>query len=281
MKFYAQTDKNSKKMSKSFPIGRYSEEECKYLGKLWMDWVHDGCNGDFQTPTMAELKKEMKAHKESTVQKPVANDRIIEEFDITKLEPPLENGGISFLCLGSTRSGKSYAMNWLYEKFFKKHITILMTLSKQAEIYKALKKTAIVTDGFHPQFVEEAMRINRFTNNKYNFCLIFDDLAMEGKTDVHMTKLLTIGRNSGMNAILCGQKMTMLSATGRTNCNYIFLFYQNTESAIEYTIKTFLRCYFPRGMSMVDMIAMYKEQTADHHFYFVDTLLDKCYLCKI
>jgi hypothetical protein len=84
-----------------------------------------------------------------------------------------------------------------------------------------------------------------------------------------------------MSAIICGQKMTMLSSTGRSNINYILCFKQNTESAIEDTIKCFLRSYFPSDMKLTDMIKAYKSLTEEHNFILVDTLNDKCYISKI
>jgi hypothetical protein len=203
-----------------------------------------------------------------------------ERRSLDSLELP-ENKAMSFCCIGSTRSGKTYALNYIWNKIFKKHITVLMTLSGHADIYKGYKNTAVISDGFHKELIEEPMKINKDTNNNYNFCLIFDDLAMEGKISNSMTKLLTIGRNSGMSAIISGQKMTMLSSTGRTNINFVLCFKQNTETAIEDTIKTFLRSYFPRGMKMSEMISMYKDITQDHNFFCIDTLNDRCFISKI
>lgn len=203
-----------------------------------------------------------------------------ERRSIDTLELP-ENKAMSFCCIGSTRSGKTYAVNYIWNKIFKKHITLLMTLSGHADIYKGYKNNAVISDGFHKELIEEPMKINKETNNHYNFCLIFDDLAMEGKISNSMTKLLTIGRNSGMSAIISGQKMTMLSSTGRTNINFVLCFKQNTETAIEDTIKTFLRSYFPRGMRMSEMISMYKDITQDHNFFCIDTLNDRCFVSKI
>lgn len=203
-----------------------------------------------------------------------------EFMHIDKLETP-ENKCFSFCCIGSTRSGKSYGINHIWENFFKKHITLLMTLSSHADIYKQFRKQAVIVDGFHPQLIDEPMKINKETNNHYPFCLIFDDLVIEGKNSQPMTKLLTIGRNAGMSCIISGQKMTMLNATGRANVNYILCFKQNTESAIEDTIKCFLRSYMPKHLKLTEMISLYKEMTEDHHFFLVDTLNDKCYISKI
>jgi hypothetical protein len=156
-----------------------------------------------------------------------------------------------------------------------------MTLTTHGEIYKPFRKTAVIAECFNSMLIDEPMAINRATKNKYKFCVIMDDLVLNGKNDESMTKLLTVGRNFGMSAILCGQKMTMLSSTGRSNINYVLCFKQNTENAIEDTIKCFLRSYFPPDMKLLEMIRLYKQYTEDHNFFLVDTLNDKCYLSKI
>jgi hypothetical protein len=191
------------------------------------------------------------------------------------------NGGVSFACIGSTRSGKSHCVSFLYDEFFKKHITILETLSNHSEIYKPFKKTGIICEGFHPELIQEGMLVNKRTECHYNFLYIFDDLAMDGKNNSMMTKLLTVGRNFFCSAIISGQKATLLSATGRSNINYLCLFYQNSDTECEFTIKAFLRSFFPRGMKMIDCIRMYKELTQNHNFFLVDTLNNECFLSRI
>jgi hypothetical protein len=204
-------------------------------------------------------------------------------FEFKDLFETLElptNGGCSFALIGSTRCGKSTALSAIYNQYFKKHIAMLFTLSSQADIYKEFKK-AIICQGYFPKMLSQPMKLNNETNNKFNFLTIFDDLALDGKNDATMTRLLTTGRNSGMSCIISGQKMSMLSATGRSNVNYVLCFKQNSEMAIEDTIKCFLRSYFPKHMSIPEMIAHYKEKTQDHQFFVVDTLNDRCFLSKI
>jgi hypothetical protein len=204
-------------------------------------------------------------------------------FEFKDLFETLElptNGGCSFALIGSTRCGKSTALCAIYEQYFKKHITTLFTLSSHADIYKCLKK-AIVCQGFFPKMITQPLKLNVETQNKFPFCLIFDDLALDGKNSEAMTRVLTTGRNSGASCIISGQKMSMLSATGRSNVNYVLCFKQNSEMAIEDTIKCFLRSYFPKHFSIPEMIACYKEKTQDHHFFVVDALNDKCFISKI
>jgi hypothetical protein len=138
-----------------------------------------------------------------------------------------------------------------------------------------------VSLGYHSELIEHPMKINRETDNHYKFCLIFDDLSLDGKSDKTMTKLLTIGRNSNMSAIITGQRMEMLNPTGRTNINFVCCMRLNTDTAIRDVVETYLRSYFPPGMSVPEMVRVYKEATADHQFFLVNTLMDEVSLCKI
>jgi hypothetical protein len=266
-------DPSGKQRSRRINSNHYTPNEVEEITKSFKQWVHDG-----KPHNEFKIKESVSGVVNAIL--PVPQKEHFERRKISSLELP-ENKAMSFACIGSTRSGKSYALCHLWETIFKKHITFLMTLSSHADIYKPLKSKAVITDGFHPDLIEEPMNINKHTKNHYDFCLIFDDLALEGKTSEQMTKLLTIGRNSGMSAIISGQKMTMLSSTGRSNINFVLCFKQNTETAIEDTIKTYLRSYFPKGMKMPEMIAMYKDLTADHNFFCVNTLTDECFISKI
>jgi len=250
----------------SISLRKYTKEQAEEVAKGWREATQAGL--PYTRPVFPRDKM--------TVGEP------FERKDISDIVGTLPtNGGISFAVIGSTRSGKSVMMCHLYQKYFKKHITILMTLSSQADIYGPMKKKAIISEGYNKQFIKQPMKLNHETNNKYNFCLIFDDLAMDGKNDMEMTRLLTVGRNSGMSAVICGQRLQMLNATGRANVNYICLFKQNTDTAVEDTIKTYLRSYFPSSLSIPEMCNMYKEMTQDHNFFCIDTLNDKCYVSKI
>lgn len=265
-------DPQGKQHFKSVNSNHYTQEEVEAITKRYKQHIQSG------KPNSEFIIKE-KAIK-AIPELPIIKKEHFERKSIDSLNFP-DNRAMSFACIGSTRSGKTYAVCHLWEKLFKKHITFLMTLSGHGDIYKPFKKKAVIVDGFHSDLIEEPMNINKHTKNCYDFCLIFDDLALEGKTSDTMTKLLTIGRNSGMSAIISGQKMTMLSSTGRSNINFVLCFKQNTETAIEDTIKTYLRSYFPKGMKMTEMISMYKDLTQDHNFFCVDTLGDLCFISKI
>ena len=64
---------------------------------------------------------------------------------LDSIEPP-ENMCMSFGLVGSTRSGKTVALLYIWNKWFREnHIGIMATGSAQAEIYKPLQKACAVS----------------------------------------------------------------------------------------------------------------------------------------
>jgi hypothetical protein len=267
----------SKQYQIQIPVGAYSAEQQQAITDSFREWIKSGKSKEsFVVPAPVEVSTPGEVSKEEA---PTKTPLAIPPGDVLSLTLPT-NGGCSWLLIGSTRSGKSTAMVELWNKYFAKHTTMLMTLSSHADIYKPLAKKAVISPAFFPELVDEAMTINRQTKNHYPFCFIFDDMAMDGKNSGVMTKALTIGRNSQISVIYAAQRLEMMNPTGRTNTNYVCLFRLNTDSAIEDVIKTYLRSYLP-PLPMLDLIRLYKEMTADHHFFFVNTLEDTVFHSKI
>jgi hypothetical protein len=272
---------------KTVNAGNYTPEQLKVIEYEYKRHIHSGKDvKDFRIIDVLLAFKLNEVKKEAPPPPPPEkhpNREIGEPFerkDLSCLKIP-ENQNCSFAFIGSTRSGKTYAMKHVWNQIFKKHITILMTHSGHAEIYRDFKKSVCLSDGFHKELIDEGMKINKATKDEYHFCYIFDDLGMDGKMSDAMTSLLTRGRNIGCSCLYAGQKLNMLSATGRSNINYILCFAQNTDSEIENTIKTFLRSYFPKGMRIPEMVALYRTLTQDHHFICVDTLDNQIFIGKI
>ena len=182
--------------------------------------------------------------------------------------------------IGSTRSGKSTALSYILDKYFKKHISVLMTNSPQAEIYKSMKHCA-QSPAYIPRVLKDMYTINRDTDNHYDFLAILDDVVTGVKFDKEILKLLTIYRNSDMSAIITAQAVTLMNSAGRTNINFVLLFKLNSDEQIEKCIKFYLSSYFPKDMRMLDKIRYYRSATEDHHFFVVDTLNGGVYRTKI
>ena len=269
-------DSDGKQHFKSVNTNHYTEAEIKVIELHFKKHIH--ANKDAKDFRIKEILQAFPVASSVAV---TAKPKDMFEFrSMETIEAP-KNGGFSFAILGSTRAGKSTLMIWLYEHFFKKDITFLMTLSNHIDIYKPLKSKAIICPDYMPSVIENAIKINKETKNHYDFCFIFDDLSINGKNDKTMTRLTTTGRNQGCSLIYNGQKLTMLSATGRSNINIICMFRQITDTATEDIIKTYLRSWFPKGMKMNEMIAEYKRLTSDYHFIVLNTLTDEVFLSKI
>jgi len=186
----------------------------------------------------------------------------------------------SFAIIGSSKSGKTTFLRYLVKKHFKPDIKVLMTQSLHNDIYTGMKKEMAICPGYSADVIKEMYKINKGTKNHYPFLVIIDDLV-GSKQDPTMLKLLALFRNSAMSACVVGQDAYMLNATGRANCNHICLFYQNTDSRCEDTIKQFLRSYFPRFLTMDQKIRLYKLLTKDHCFLCINNLDNTMIRCKM
>ena len=185
----------------------------------------------------------------------------------------------SFGLVGSTRSGKSCGMLWIWNRWFRDHVTIMTTGSHAAEIYKPLKSHAAISPSYYPELIKESIVLNQRTKMKYLTLHIFDDM-LDGKNSKAMAKLLTIGRNNGQSVIICAQELTILNSIGRTNLNYVCCFRLNSQVAVERVVRNYLRHVLPPG-SIEEQCKLYNELTADHWFFVCDFLANEYFMCKL
>ena len=208
-------------------------------------------------------------------------DTLIPDKDFELKMPPVETGGCSILMLGSGRSGKTTALKYILDKYFKPHIGVLFSQSAKADAYKNMKYPNLpLSCAFIPALMNDAYHINKETKNAYPFCFVLDDCPL-AKNDKELLKLLTIYRNSGISGIVCVQSPTLLNPTCRSNFTFVMLFKQNTTEQIEQTIKGFLRGYFPKDWKYEDKIEWYRNATADHHFLLIDNWNGTIARCKL
>lgn len=212
----------------------------------------------------------------------VAIQRAVSETPILEMDferdPNPNMRACSFALIGSSKSGKTTMLKYLIKHYFQNDIKVLMSQSLQNDIYDSMKKSMATCPGYAPDVIREMYRINKNTNNHYEFCVIIDDL-IGAKNDVQMTKLLCLYRNTRISGIIVGQDSKMLNPTGRANVNHVLLGYQNTDGRCEDNIKDYLRSYFPRWLSMDQKIFLYKKLTEDHCFLWINNLEGT--LCRI
>jgi len=184
--------------------------------------------------------------------------------------------------IGSSRSGKTTLMKYLYKTFFSKMITVMFSMNSHADIYKDLSENVMVCDTFHPEIIKCCHTINTVSGNKFPFLIVSDDYVdLKIKNNPEITRLLTIYRNAGINSIFSFQGRTLMSAVGRNSCNYIAVLKQQTPSEWENVIKEFLSMYLPRGMSMSQMIEFCVSATRDYQFFLIDNIKGECYITKL
>jgi len=195
--------------------------------------------------------------------------------------PDEATGGCSILMVGSTRSGKSTALKYILDKYFKKHLGVLFSESAHSNAYKDMKYNNLpLSSVFDSELIRDCYIVNKETKNYYPFLFILDDVPLM-KNDKQLLKLLTIYRNSSISGIVCVQSPTLLNPTCRSNFNFVMLFKQNTSAQAEAVIKCFLRGVFPEGLNYDQKIDLYNQLTQDHHFILIDNLNGGIYRCKI
>ena len=201
-------------------------------------------------------------------------------LNLGSLELPDPKFGCSIIMCGSTRSGKTTLLNYIYKKHFTDFISILMSNSLQSDAYNMLKKTCLTSDHYHPDILKDCYKMNHETKNNYQFLAIIDDVP-DKRNDSELKRLMTIYRNSRISCVVCAQGLTMMDKLSRGNINYVFLGRMNSSEEIERNIKSFLQGHFPPLMRMTEKIQLYKTLTADHCWIVLDQINGTIFRTKL
>jgi hypothetical protein len=201
-------------------------------------------------------------------------------LNIGAIELPDPKFGVSFVLCGSTRSGKTTILNYLYKTHFKNHISVLMSNSLNSDAYDMLKKTCATSDFYHPEILKDMYKINHATKNHYEFFAIIDDVP-DKREDGEMKRLMCIYRNSRISSIVCAQTATMINKMARSNINWVFLGRMNSSSEVERNIKDYLQGHLPTTMKMTEKIRLYKEWTSNYQWIVLDNINGNMFLTKL
>ena len=274
----ARDPETGKPLTKSFAVKKYGLENCKLYAREWKKSIKEG-RTPFVPPEPEEDDMYVPHSSNQALISSLPQKELFERKEF-KLDLPDNKFGVSFLLLGSTRSGKSTLMNHIYENYFKDYITTLHTNSLQSEIYKPLKKKAVTLPSYYPEMIKDTFKINKETNNKYKFLHIIDDVVNK-KNDPTLIQLFTIMRNSRINGIITGQELTIFNSIARTNINFVVLMRLNSDMAIEKAVKSYLRSFFPADYNLNQMIRAYKNLTDDHNFFVIDNINGGIFLSRL
>jgi len=201
-------------------------------------------------------------------------------LNLASLELPDPKFGCSFIMCGSTRSGKTTLLNYLYKKHFSKHISVLMSNSLNSDAYDMLKKHCVSADFYFPEVLKDMYKINHETKNHYEFLAIIDDVP-DKREDQEMKRLMTIYRNSRITSICCIQTATMINKMSRSNINYVLLGRMNSSSEVERNIKDYLQGHLPTTMKMTEKIFWYKEATSNYQWIVLDNINGLMFMTRL
>lgn len=201
-------------------------------------------------------------------------------LNLGSLELPDPKFGCSFIVVGSTRSGKTTLLNYLFKKHFMNHISILMSNSLQSDAYTFLKKNCITSDFYHPEILKDMYKINHETKNHYEFMVVIDDVP-DKRNDPEIKRLMTIYRNSRMSCFVCAQGLTMMDKLSRGNINFVLLGRMNSSEEVERNIKSFLQGHFPTTMKMSEKIKLYRQLTENHQWLVLDQINNHFFITKL
>lgn len=191
--------------------------------------------------------------------------------------PEQETGGVSILMIGSTRSGKTTILKHLVNKYFEKHLGVLMSPNIHAPVYEGFKMPT--SPEYLPSVINECYKINKETKNHYPFLVVLDDVVNK-KFDRELLKLFTVHRNAGVSAIQCIQSPILLNSAMRGNINIVMLGYMNSDESVEKVVRMF--CYASiAGHNIEAKIHEYKRLTSDHHWLLLNNLTGEFFRFKL
>ena len=196
------------------------------------------------------------------------------------IELPDPKFGVSFIMCGSTRSGKTTMLNYLFKKHFQDHISVLMSNSLHSDAYNFLKKKCIQSDFYFPEVLKEMYKINHGTKNEYEFLAIIDDVP-DKREDPEMKRLMTIYRNSRISCIVCAQGATIVNKLDRSNINWVMLGRMNSSSEMERNIKEYLQGHLPAHLKMTEKIQLYKKLTENYQWIVLDNIIGNMFLTRL
>lgn len=191
-----------------------------------------------------------------------------------------DGNGKSTVMVASSRGGKTTLMNHIIKKWFdnKDVITTLMCPSLNADIYKAVRKNKNIlkSDGYIPGMIKDVAKIERKTDNKYNFAFFLDDI-IDAKGSEELLKMFLTYRNLNISSCINIQDTKLLSRPLRHNANNFIFMRLNTHDAIMDVIDLFLNSYEPFSTTTDKnaKINMYRELTKNYGFIYLNALEDK------
>lgn len=207
------------------------------------------------------------------------------DSETIKQDPPFyidpDTKTSSTILIGQSRSGKSVLIDYIFNRFFTSHITVLFTPNYQSPVYERIRNNpnVSVSPFFIPHIIGMMNEINQESNNKYKFLIILDDIV-DARYKLQLEQLVLSLRNSNISSIIGIQWPPLIKPNVRNNANNVCFFSFLNSEGRKRILTDFLYGMFG-DISMKIQMKLYKQLTDDHHFIFNNNYSGETYMCKI
>lgn len=193
-------------------------------------------------------------------------------------------GNTTFL-IGSSKRGKSTLLMNIFKNYYnnKDDITTLFSINCNIPLYKQKKLIRCCKfDSECETLVKKMKYINHKCNNKYKFCVMFDDITNIRHNNL-MNELILTYRNSKVSSIVSLQYPNLLSKASRGSINNLLFFGLNNDESIVVCLNSFLKSVFSKMgyKKEVDQINLYRQLTDNHQFIYLHPESGKISLHKL
>lgn len=253
---------------RSFSLRKHSPEQVAAAIAEWKKAVKAG----------AGLKAKAEGAPKEAPAAAVSADPLLLPLSPFTLDLP-EKTGATLVALGSSKSGKTTALTWIYNVYLKKFVTLLCSPSEHSSAYDDWKGKGLVrAQDFYPELQAKAHRVQKKTKNKHRIAFVIDDVV-NAKLSPELKKLYSTERNSRVYTFQALQAPRFLDKAARFNVNFILGFAYRTPEGVNDAVECF-GSLLP-GKTRDEKARAYELNTRDHCFLFMDQLAGELKRCRI
>jgi hydroxymethylpyrimidine pyrophosphatase-like HAD family hydrolase len=172
-----------------------------------------------------------------------------------------------FLLIGSSMSGKSFALKWLILSLARQfnHGFVFSSTVFNGQ-YSYLPKDLQFDKGITVDFFDRLIEYQKTHPNKKCFLILDDLVGSQNFYDDIFQKLATTGRHFNITTFILAQGIKVISPLLRSNAHYVMLFKLSNIKAIHDAFEEYSSGYSNRK----DYQRYFEENTKDYHFIFID-----------
>lgn len=188
--------------------------------------------------------------------------------------------GYTCAIFGSSRSGKTTFLTWLYKNYLSKNydIKIMFSTNSHIEAYKVFKENdGHLLDKFNNDLCLCLHNIQKKTQNYYNICLLMDD-EINQKNNKTLKNSFVTWRNANISTFVSLQSSGMLDKHARNCIHRLVLMKINNEELIDLVDRLLISIIpTPNNLYRIYdkkqyLYNWYIKNTSDYNFIIIDML---------